>query len=78
LTSPENGKKVLEIVRTGIENLMIPHERSPVSSVVTVSIGGASTIPKTGGSFRELISLADKMLYKAKECKNRVVWDITP
>jgi PleD family two-component response regulator len=28
-----------------------------------------------GGSFRDLMSLADKMLYRAKECKNNVMWD---
>jgi diguanylate cyclase (GGDEF)-like protein len=75
LTSPENGKMVLQMVRMGIENLMISHERSPVSSVVTVSIGGASTIPKMDDSFRDLFYSADKMLYRAKECKNKVMWD---
>ena len=75
-TSSEGGEMLLQKVCTEIEALAIPHKRSTVSSVVTVSAGGASTIPKKDDEFRNLIVMADKMLYKAKRGgKNRVVWN---
>ena len=75
-TPSADGEKVLQAVRTGVEDLAIPHEYSSVAPVITISVGGASTIPKIDSNFRDLIDAADKMLYKAKrEGKNRVVWE---
>ncbi|MCL2146537.1 MAG: diguanylate cyclase [Synergistaceae bacterium] len=75
-TSSEGGEMLLQKVCWEIEALAIPHERSTVSSVVTVSAGGASIIPKKEDEFKTLIGMADKMLYEAKRGgKNKVVWN---
>jgi two-component system chemotaxis family response regulator WspR len=73
------GEQLLKKVCADIEDLAIPHERSTVASVVTVSVGGASLVPQKGDEFRKLIGMADKMLYVAKrEGKNKVVWNYSP
>jgi two-component system chemotaxis family response regulator WspR len=42
--------------------------------VVTVSIGGASTMPVRGGQSTDLLAAADEALYQAKhQGKNRAV-----
>jgi len=76
-TNIEGGEKMLQKVRSNIEALAIPHARSLIAPVLTVSAGGATIIPpKKGYSFKNLMDVADKMLYKAKgEGKNRVIWN---
>ncbi len=68
----EFGKKVLR----NIEKLQIPHEKSPVAPVVTLSLGIASAVPGvedyTEAEF--LIRDADRALYQAKsDGRNRVI-----
>ena len=76
MTPFRGGDIVLQRVCSGIEKLAIPHERSSIAPVITVSIGGASVIPQLGACFKNLMDAADKMLYKAKEeGKNRIAWD---
>jgi two-component system chemotaxis family response regulator WspR len=68
--SQERGEKVCR----AIESLRLPHGNSSVSPWVTVSVGGAVTIPDRSESFFLLIDAADQALYKAKrEGKNRVI-----
>jgi len=75
-TPAEDGESLMQKACSGIEDLAIIHEYSTIASVITVSIGGASTIPLMNESFEDLLSKADKMLYQAKiEGKNRVCWD---
>jgi diguanylate cyclase (GGDEF)-like protein len=66
---------VAERLRRKIEALCIPHERSPVSSCVTVSMGVTSTTglyPMTTPD--AFMSRADACLYRAKAAgRNRVV-----
>lgn len=73
------GEMILQKACSAVEALAIPHERSTVSSVVTVSAGGATLIPNRDDEFKKLIGMADKMLYVAKRAgKNRVVWNHEP
>ncbi|MBP7263325.1 MAG: diguanylate cyclase [Spirochaetia bacterium] len=64
--------RLLEAVRA----LGIPHEASPVASVVTISIGAATTgFEGEDADLHGLIGLADKALYMAKaEGRNRMVF----
>jgi two-component system chemotaxis family response regulator WspR len=63
-----------EKVRRAVEELHIPHSGSTVGAHVTISVGGASTIPQQEGSCLALLASADAALYEAKESgKNRVV-----
>jgi diguanylate cyclase (GGDEF)-like protein/PAS domain S-box-containing protein len=63
-----------EQLRSAVESLGIPHERSAAGSCVTISIGAASIIPSKHMRPEELILRADKSLYQAKkEGRNRVL-----
>ena len=55
-----------ETLRQAVEALVIPHDRSQVSSIVTISIGIAATIPRLDQSPESLLQNADKALYRAK------------
>lgn len=65
--TPSKGAiKVAEAIRNGIRNLNIPHAASSVSSVVTVSIGVAGSIPSRDDNPVLLVEAADQALYLAK------------
>ena len=51
----------------GVQALGLPHQDSPVSSNVTVSIGVASVIPNRNLSPTQVIAMADEALYQAKQ-----------
>nr|WP_278279708.1 diguanylate cyclase [Clostridium sp. DMHC 10] len=59
-----------EKIRKNIENLNIPHDFSPVSNYVTISLGVSSLIPSDDSSIKTLIEKADVALYEAKK-RNR-------
>ena len=64
----------LKKIRQAVEDLHIPHAPSK-SQWVTVSIGGATIIPKLESSYDFHLKVADAMLYDAKKLgRNRVVW----
>ena len=64
------GDKLREMV----EALHIGHAHSTTGEWLTVSIGVATMIPKEDQVQSDLIRLADKRLYKAKQQgKNRVI-----
>ncbi len=63
----EAGAKVVgEKVRKAIEKLEIPHAGSVILPWVTISVGTATMILTVYTSSQDLISKADKALYKAK------------
>jgi diguanylate cyclase (GGDEF)-like protein len=65
---------VVERLRAAVERLGIPHEKSGVAKVVTISIGLISEQPNSETSALELLSAADLALYQAKNAgRNRVV-----
>ncbi|MCW9056048.1 MAG: GGDEF domain-containing protein, partial [Gammaproteobacteria bacterium] len=45
----------------------IPHDDSPISDTLTLSIGGCSIIPTDHDRMTALIDEADKALYQAKD-----------
>ncbi len=66
--TPQSGAaKVGETIRDAVKKLQIPHHNSLVDSVVTVSLGIASTIPDDMDNPQLLIEAADLALYQAKE-----------
>ena len=65
-TSPGGARLLGEKVRRAIEALQVPHEGSPTSPWLTVSIGGAVIVPAPDQMFSRLVELADTGLYQAK------------
>ena len=76
ITLPETPST--EIQRLGeeicqaVEALSLPHSASSTAKCVTISVGGATTIPQQGEGFSQLVDAADKALYEAKRAgRNR-------
>ncbi|MEL7077998.1 MAG: EAL domain-containing protein [Cyanobacteria bacterium J06582_2] len=66
--TPESGAvQVAEAIRNAVKERQIPHHNSLVDSVVTVSLGLATTIPVEADNTQLLIEAADLALYQAKE-----------
>lgn len=73
-TEDEGALQVAEKIQSNVRALDIIHANSPVSDIVTLSLGVASTIPSDGSSPEMLIGAADRALYQAKtEGPNRVI-----
>lgn len=66
-TDSHGAIAIAEGIQHAIRTLGIPHERSEVSQVVTVSLGIATIIPTPTASVGTLITLADHALYEAKQ-----------
>lgn len=65
-TDQEGAILVAQEIQLSVKQLAIAHQSSKVNSVVTVSLGVASTIPSLITSPQLLITAADKALYQAK------------
>jgi two-component system chemotaxis family response regulator WspR len=74
-TALDGAKTVGKRLCQSIEELQIPHSASSAGQFLTVSVGGASMIPRSrDSSVVALIETADVALYEAKKAgKNRVV-----
>lgn len=66
-TDAEGAMIVAEKIRMNVKNLEISHENSKVDAHITLSLGVATMIPTNCNSAEELVALADKAMYKAKE-----------
>lgn len=79
-TNQKNAVIMAERVRYAIENLNIPHCSSHVSEFVTVSVGVLTVLSThSKADANEIITLADKQLYLAKEKgRNQIFFDKLP
>jgi diguanylate cyclase (GGDEF)-like protein len=66
MTDELEAKKIAELLIQRVILLDIPHPKSSASSVVTVSVGAATTVPKLDQPLTEFIAMADYALYQAK------------
>ncbi len=66
-TTNEGALAVAEKALHSVRELNIPHENSEVADHVTLSIGVATLCPQENSGPEELIEVADRMLYRAKE-----------
>lgn len=72
-TDLNGARHVAEVMRRNVEDLVVSHENSGTVSCVTLSLGVASTLPHRESCAEELIRMADRALYAAKE-KGRNQW----
>ncbi|MEO0926602.1 MAG: CHASE2 domain-containing protein [Cyanobacteria bacterium J06643_13] len=66
-SNPETAKVVAQRIRSKLKAMQIPHEESKASRYVSISMGIASVYHNQAISAAELIEIADKALYQAKE-----------
>jgi len=73
-TSLHGAQTMGERICRRVEALKVAHGALGAECVVTVSVGGASSMPARGGIATDLLAIADEALYQAKESgKNRAV-----
>jgi len=72
-TNGEDACMVAARFCSSVEAMNIPHSASEVSQWVTLSVGFASCVPCIEKEFSELLSMADRSLYRAKKSgRNRI------
>jgi len=60
------ARQVAEKVRQEVRELLIPHPKSLIDTVVTISLGVATVVPSRFNLATDLVRSADVALYKAK------------
>ncbi|GGG20640.1 sensor domain-containing diguanylate cyclase [Paenibacillus abyssi] len=66
-TEQAEALELAEKIRTAVESLNIAHSCSPISDIVTISLGIYSVFPTKQMSALEAFSYADLALYKSKQ-----------
>jgi len=79
-TDADSAHRLLSEICTSIENLTIEHVVSSISHYLTISVGGASTIPSRDMDHESFLNIVDEHLYQAKaQGRNKVCWkNISP
>lgn len=73
-TEQDGALLIAEAMRGRVERLDVPHDYARGFNVVTVSAGVATLKPTSGNRLQDLIALADRALYQAKQQgRNRCV-----
>ena len=65
-TSYDDALQLAHELERKVRELALPHLSSSVSDVLTISVGLATRASNTEGDVRDLLGLADNLLYKAK------------
>jgi diguanylate cyclase (GGDEF)-like protein len=66
-TDLEGAEQVARDIQLEIQSIAIPHRKSKVGEIVTVSMGVATTVPVPFIAPQMLIEAADRALYQAKD-----------
>lgn len=75
-TSMNDARNIGEKMLGAVRAIGMRHEESPLE-IVTISIGGATTVPTAASSMEQLVEEADKSLYRAKTGgRDRVEWSM--
>lgn len=73
-TEIDGALMIAQQMQTSVTQLQIPHIASGVSSIVTLSVGVACTIPAQNSLSEDLIHIADRHLYLAKQSgRNQII-----
>lgn len=75
-TPMNDGRTVGESLRKAVADMELKHEASSFG-IVTISLGGATIIPKRDDKIEDLVKSADEALYRAKEKgRNQIEWNM--
>lgn len=74
-TTAKNALQVAEKIREQIKKLSLIHPKSPVAKYISLSLGVTSIVPSSMYTKEQLLMIADKALYQAKDRgRNRAVF----
>jgi len=62
----DEGVRVVQVIQREVSNLNLMHDRSPINSQVTLSLGITGTIPTATKTIEALLNTADQALSAAK------------
>ena len=65
-TSYDDALQLAHELERRVRELALPHQSSSVAEVLTISVGLATRAGNTDGDVRDLVGLADNLLYKAQ------------
>lgn len=72
-TDSFGAKQIAQNIKQKLQEKAHPHKDSTAAKFVTLSFGIATIVPDESGTIEDLISLADKALYRSKkEGRNRI------